>query len=106
MFLDRLAERTVRKPTARQLYLAGLIYKPVAVDRFGRVQVHGWTYGGASTQEALLPWHGTDMFDGGLRNVEAAMHQAALFAGKERSTVEHLAWAIRDLKLAPKGADA
>ena len=59
VFRDGLGERIVRKPTARQLYLAGLIYKPVAVDRFGRVQVHGWTYGGASTQEALLPWHGT-----------------------------------------------
>lgn len=59
VFRDGLAERIVRKPTARQLYLAGLIYKPVAVDRFGRVQVHGWTYGGASTQEALLPFHGT-----------------------------------------------
>ncbi|MCB1387564.1 MAG: hypothetical protein KDK12_00170 [Rhodobacteraceae bacterium] len=58
-FRDGLAERPLRKPTARQLYLAGLIYKPVAVDRFGRVQVHGWTYGGASTQEALLGYHGT-----------------------------------------------
>lgn len=59
VFEDRLAERLPRKPTARQLYLAGLIYKAVSVDRFGRVQVHGWTYGGATTQEALLRYHGT-----------------------------------------------
>lgn len=59
VFRDGLAERIIRRPTARQLYLAGLIYKPVAVDRFGRVQVHGWTYGGSNTQDALLRYHGT-----------------------------------------------
>jgi len=37
--------------------LAGLIYTPVAVDRWGRVQVDGWTYGQPETQEDLLPYH-------------------------------------------------
>lgn len=59
VFRDGMAERRIRKPTARQLYLAGLIYKAVAVDRFGQVRVHGWTYGGANTQNALLGYHGT-----------------------------------------------
>lgn len=57
VFREGLAERQIRKPTARQLYLAGLVYKPVAVDRFGQVRIHGWTYGGASTQNALLEFH-------------------------------------------------
>ena len=51
------AGRIQRKPTARQLYLAGLIYTPVAVDRWGRVQVDNWTYGGPETQEQLRPYH-------------------------------------------------
>lgn len=49
--------RVHRKPTARQLYLAGLIYTPVAVDRWGRVSVNTWTYGLPETQEDLLPYH-------------------------------------------------
>lgn len=40
-----LALRIRRQPIARQRYLAGLIYKPVSVDRWCRVKVHGWTYG-------------------------------------------------------------
>jgi putative transposase len=36
-----LEGRTLRKPTARQLYLAGLIYKPASVDRCGRVTIDG-----------------------------------------------------------------
>lgn len=51
--------RPTRRPTAQQLYLAGLIWKPVAVDRFGRVAVNGWLYGGPDTQDALLRFHGT-----------------------------------------------
>jgi len=50
--------RTRRVATARQLYLAGLIDTPVAVDRRGRVSVDGWTYGDPETQDALLPYHG------------------------------------------------
>lgn len=50
--------RMRRVATARQLYLAGLIYTPVAVDRWGRVMVDGWTYGDPETQDALLPYHG------------------------------------------------
>jgi putative transposase len=49
--------RQRRVATARQLYLAGLIYTPVAVDRFGRVTVDDWTYGDPDTQEALLDYH-------------------------------------------------
>ncbi|QEW19262.1 Bacteriophage Mu transposase [Marinibacterium anthonyi] len=51
--------RPVRLPTAHQLYLAGLIWKPVAVDRFGRVTANGWLYGGPETQDVLLRFHGT-----------------------------------------------
>ena len=46
-----------RQPTARQIYLAGLIYTPVKVDRWGRVQVANWTYGQPETQQDLLPCH-------------------------------------------------
>ncbi|MBV2360986.1 DDE-type integrase/transposase/recombinase [Thalassococcus sp. CAU 1522] len=51
--------RPVRRPTAEQLYLAGLIWKPVAVDRTGRVAANGWHYGGPETQEALIRFHDT-----------------------------------------------
>jgi putative transposase len=50
--------RPVRKPTAAQLYHASLIYTPASVDRWGRVTVDTWTYGGPETQDALLRWHG------------------------------------------------
>ncbi|WP_323772048.1 hypothetical protein [Antarctobacter sp.] len=64
MLRDGLAEREqigrpVRRASAEQLYLSGLIWKPVAVDRFGRVAANGWQYGGPETQEALLGFHGT-----------------------------------------------
>jgi putative transposase len=49
-----LAVRIRRQPTTWQLHVASLIYSAVAVDRHGRVQVDGWTYGGPKTQEALL----------------------------------------------------
>lgn len=52
-----LAMRVHRKPTARQLYLAGLIYTPVSVDRWGRVKVENWTYGQPETQQELLTYH-------------------------------------------------
>jgi len=58
MFREGLAIRVMRKPTARQLYLSGLIYSPVAVDRFGMVKKHGWVYGSPQTQEVLLRFHG------------------------------------------------
>jgi len=57
-FRALLAERTLRKPSKEQLYYAGLIYTPAAVDRFGRITVETWTYGGPATQARLLPWHG------------------------------------------------
>ena len=44
-FQSGLALRVRRQPTARQIYLAGLIYTPVKVDRWGRVQVATWTFG-------------------------------------------------------------
>ncbi|WP_162497350.1 hypothetical protein, partial [Roseovarius dicentrarchi] len=59
IFAAGLSHRVVAKPTARQAYLAGLIYTPVAVDREGRVKVDNWTYGGPMTQDMLLPYHGT-----------------------------------------------
>lgn len=49
--------RQRRVATERQLYMAGLIYTPVAVDRWGRVTVEGWTYGDPETQEFLLDYH-------------------------------------------------
>ena len=55
-----LAVRIRRQPTEWQIFLAGLIYTDVAVDRHGRVQVDGWTYGGPETQEALLRHHKRD----------------------------------------------
>jgi len=56
-FVDGLAHRVRRQPTARQLYLSGLIYTPVAVDRFGQVRIANWTYGGPDTQAQLRPYH-------------------------------------------------
>lgn len=58
MFRAGLAERVLRRPTAQQLYYAGLVYTPASVDRWGRVQVATWTYGDPDTQAALLRWHG------------------------------------------------
>lgn len=60
MFRDGLErrEKPLRTPTARQLYLSGLIWKPVAVDRFGQCQVDGWIYGDLCTQDTLLRHHG------------------------------------------------
>ncbi|MBF9050528.1 DDE-type integrase/transposase/recombinase [Roseobacter sp. HKCCD9010] len=57
VFQDGLDARIKRKPTAKQIYLAGLIYSPVSVDRFGQVRKYGWTYGDPLSQEALLPFH-------------------------------------------------
>jgi putative transposase len=59
VFNDGLAERISRRPTARQLYLSGLIYSPAAVDRFGQVRKTGWIYGSDTTQDTLLRFHGT-----------------------------------------------
>jgi putative transposase len=50
--------RITRRPTACQLYLARLVYRLVAVDRFGRVKVQRRTYGGPETQDTLLRFHG------------------------------------------------
>lgn len=59
VFESGIQDRVVRKPTARQIYLSGLIWKPAAVDRYGQVTANGWIYGGPSTQSALLRYHGT-----------------------------------------------
>lgn len=58
VFQAGLADRAIRKPTAKQLYYAGLIYAPASVDRWGRVQIDTWSYGGPETQQAMLAWHG------------------------------------------------
>lgn len=58
MFRAGLSDRVLRKPTALQLYYAGLVYTPASVDRWGRVRVATWTYGDPETQDALLRWHG------------------------------------------------
>ena len=58
MFRADLADRVLRRPTAQQLYYAGLVYTPASVDRWGRVQVATWTYGDPDTQAVLLRWHG------------------------------------------------
>lgn len=46
----------VRRATADQLYLAGLHWKPVSVDRNGQITVNGWTYSGPETRSALAPY--------------------------------------------------
>ncbi|MEM1372374.1 MAG: hypothetical protein AAGG72_09145 [Pseudomonadota bacterium] len=58
VFEHGFAERIVRRLTKRQLYMASLIYKPVSVDRDGRVTVDGWVYGDFRSQDALLRYHG------------------------------------------------
>ena len=60
VFEDGFASRIKRTASQRQLYLAGLIYTPVSVDRWGRVTVDNHTYGGPETQDALLPYHKRD----------------------------------------------
>ena len=57
VFKAGLMDRATRRATAAQLRLAGLVYKPAAVDRHGQVTVSGWTYGGPDTQDALLRHH-------------------------------------------------
>lgn len=57
VFEDGLRRRTRRVPTARQLWLAGLVFQNVAVTRHGQVQCNGTVYGGPETQDALLPYH-------------------------------------------------
>ncbi|MDT8857163.1 transposase domain-containing protein [Paracoccaceae bacterium Fryx2] len=57
VFEAGLKLRVRRVATSRQLYLAGLIYTPVAVDRWGRVTVDDCTYGDPDTQDALLKYH-------------------------------------------------
>ncbi len=58
VFNAGLNTRLTRVPTARQLYLSGLTYHPVAVDRNGRATVGGHVYGGPDTQSAMLRHHG------------------------------------------------
>jgi putative transposase len=58
VFEAGLAKRIKRKASQYQLYLAGLIYQPVTVDKWGRITVDTWTYGGPETQADLLPYHG------------------------------------------------
>jgi len=58
IFNDGLANRVTRRPTKRQLYLAGLIYDIRAVNRWGCITIDKWTYGNSDTQDALLPYHG------------------------------------------------
>ncbi len=58
VFEAGMEQRLTRVPTARQLYLAGLVFTPVAVNRYGQVIVDKWTYGSPTTQSYLLPYHG------------------------------------------------
>ncbi|WP_288960518.1 transposase domain-containing protein [uncultured Sulfitobacter sp.] len=48
--------RPVRRATADQIYLAGLHWKPVTVDRNAQITVQGWTYGGPETRSTLAPY--------------------------------------------------
>ena len=81
--------------------------RPVIIKRVSREDLACLVDGTAfATDASIKLLHAVaQVHDGGLRNVEAAMHQAMLFAGADRPTVEHLTWAIRDLKLAPKGME-
>lgn len=82
--------------------------RPVALKRNSRADVASLVEGSAyATDAAITLLHAVaPIHDGGLRNVEAAVRHAGLFAGSERPTIEHLRWAIRDLKLEPKGTEA
>lgn len=57
VFEAGLFKRVKRTPTARQLYLSGLIYTPVTVTRWGQIEIDTWTYGAPDTQNVLLPYH-------------------------------------------------
>lgn len=61
VFLEGIEARAnpVRVATARQLYLASLIYSPVSVNRHGQIVRDTWIYGGPQSQAMLLPLHGT-----------------------------------------------
>lgn len=54
VYQDGMAGQIKRVATARQLYLASLVYKPVSVDRNGQFQVEGHTFGQPETMPALL----------------------------------------------------
>ncbi len=56
-FETGLAKRVKRTPTARQLYLSGLICTPVKVNRWGQVEIDTRTNGAPDTQSLLLPYH-------------------------------------------------
>lgn len=58
IFQAGLATRIIRKPTKAQLYYASLIYTPASVDRWGRVQIDTWTYGGRKPSRTC--WRGTE----------------------------------------------
>ena len=53
-----IADRPRRVATEKQLRLASLLYREVAVDRYGQITVDTWVYGSDDTQAALLPHHG------------------------------------------------
>lgn len=57
IFRDGTTGKPKRMPAERQFRKAALFYKEVSVDRHGRFEVNGWTYGGPDTQDALLAWH-------------------------------------------------
>lgn len=54
VFDGGLTHRIRRQPTKQQLYLAGLIFTPVTVNRYGQVQQSNWVYGDHTTQESLI----------------------------------------------------
>ncbi|KHQ52996.1 transposase domain-containing protein [Mameliella alba] len=58
MFRDGLAGRLVppRKPTERQLYIAGLDWTEVTVDGNARVTIRDWTYGDWDTYLVLIEY--------------------------------------------------
>lgn len=82
--------------------------RPVIVKRVSRADVVALVEGTAFTADAAVnALHSVTPFhDGGLHNVCAAMEHASLFAGSDRPTLEHLSWAIRDLKFLPNGGAA
>jgi len=57
VFEAGLSKRLKRTLTARQLYLSGLIYTPVKVNRWGQIEIDTWTYGAPDTQDMLLPYN-------------------------------------------------
>ena len=79
--------------------------RPVVVRRAGASDVQAIAQAeGFADPAALRALEGVAGLQGGLRNVENVMRVAQLFAGDQAPDLSHLKWAIKDMKLTPKGS--